>query len=150
MSKQKVIIVNKDFGARIHVTTDPESIVAQDGEVRLVNPVTKLVDSIPPELWKWDGEKLVPVVEDAEVRKRILTVATLPAINKAAQDHGADLLAAVKNIAEVKSQLLDAQDMLDEMLAIAVHGVETRQEMYKMILAAIGVSTLLLLISERI
>ena len=148
--KNKVVIVNKDFGARIHVTTDPDSIVAQPGEVRLVNPITKLVDSLPPELWAWDGEKLVPVVEDGEVKKRILTISTLPKIHQVAREHQIELLDTVKDIKEIKSQVLDVQDMLDELLALAVHGVETRQKMYKMVLVAIIISTMLLLIGERI
>ena len=100
--KNKVVIVNPDTGARIYITDNPFSFACAPGEDLLINPSTKMVDNLPPEMWKCVDGRLVPITEEHEVARRVLKSQTVPKIAKALQSQDHDLGAALEQIAKIK------------------------------------------------
>ena len=122
--KNKVIIVNPDHGARIHITDDPSLFVAQPNEVLLVNPDTKLVDHFPPELWKYQDERLMPVSEDGELSQRMKRIKLIPKMVAASAEHDLNLDAALSIIEELPLRMDRLMTVLsvidDDLLAMGL------------------------------
>jgi hypothetical protein len=118
--KNKVVIVHPDRGARIYITTNPENFACLPEEELLVNPNTKMVDNLPPELWKCVDGKLLPITEEGEVSRRMMKLETLPRMVKAVADHDKDLGDVIATIESIPLQLAEIQERIDAMeLALA-------------------------------
>jgi hypothetical protein len=100
--KHKVVIVNPDRGAKIHTTPNPESFSCEPHEELLIDPNTKMVDNLPPEMWKCVDGRLVPITEEHEVARRVLTSQTLPFLKKSIEAHNYDLGSALEEISKIK------------------------------------------------
>lgn len=102
--KNKTIIIHKDHGAKIYIN---QEVDAPEGYKKLVNPNTEMVDNFPPELWKLQDSKLVPVTEPEEVRRRMEQIKLLPEMAKAIGDHDVDLRAGLSTISQLPLQIDD-------------------------------------------
>jgi len=131
--KSKVVLISKDHGAKVITTSNPESVITPAGFEKLVNPVTKMVDSLPPELWKLQDGKLLPVTEEHEVSRRMTNVTTLPHIVKSVTSHDYDLAEALMIIQTLRTTESTLDDIWHfcNLISLSQDRLHQRHDKYK-------------------
>lgn len=82
MTKNRVVVFDEIGNAVVHTTDDPSSIVAREGCRVFVNPDLSYVNDIPPQLWNIEGERIVPLFGEENIRKRLANIGLKDDINR--------------------------------------------------------------------
>lgn len=128
MAKNKVVIFGAN-GAKVFITDNAESFSCELNERLLINPDLSYVNDVPPELWNLEGDKIVPLFGDEEIKQRLANLGVKSFSNKV-DDH---IKQGMSNLVDIPGKLCEYNEALKlshEMLNKKVFDSQNNLELF--------------------